>query len=256
MRYGAKRKQNNMRENRIISSVLILHCASNVASKYSAPILFYDEDRFRYEDSLIRGTSDLREAQPRDLRDDDHDPMIRVQPLNFRLPSLLFRPPSFATPPDLVMAAVTGSTVVLPCRVKNLGPASVSWLRGRPHLTVLTSGSFMFSTSQRLSLLHDEGSPDFNLQISEVTHEDAGEYRCQLNTRPTQSVLVTLVTREPSDDLVPALALRADLARSREVTRARTEILAPDLVKMTEAGTVTLECVVTEHDSPPSHFVW
>ena len=58
-----------------------------------------------------------------------------------------------------------------------------------------------------------------------------------------QSVLVSLVTREPSavegDDLVPALALRTDLASS-ENTRTRTEILAPDLVKVTEGGTVTL----------------
>ena len=243
-----------MCENRIVSTILILHCASNVASKYSAPILFYDEDRFRYEDSLIRASSDHREAESRHIR--DNDPMVRVQPLNFRLPSIPFRPPVFASPPALVMTAVTGATVVLPCRVTNLGPASVSWLRGRPDLTVLSSGPFMFSSSRRLSLLHDEGSPDYNLQISEVTHGDAGEYRCQLNTRPTQSVLVTLVTRESSDDLVPALALRADLAKSREVARARTEILAPDLVKMTEAGTVTLECVVTEHNSPPSHFVW
>ena len=243
-----------MCENRIVSTILILHCASNVASKYSAPILFYDEDRFRYEDSLIRGASDHREAEPRHIR--DSDPLIRVQPLNFRLPSIPFRPPMFASPPALVMTAVTGATVVLPCRVTDLGPASVSWLRGRPHLTVLSSGPFMFSSSRRLALLHNEGSPDYNLQISEVTHGDAGEYRCQLNTRPTQSVLVTLVTRESSDDLVPALALRADLAKSREAARARTEILAPDLVKMTEAGTVTLECVVTEHDSPPSTFVW
>lgn len=243
-----------MCENRIVSTILILHCASNVASKYSAPILFYDEDRFRYEDSLIRASSDHREAESRHIR--DNDPMIRVQPLNFRLPSIPFRPPVFASPPALVMTAVTGATIVLPCRVTDLGPASVSWLRGRPDLTVLSSGPFMFSSSRRLSLLHDEGSPDYNLQISEVTHGDAGEYRCQLNTRPTQSVLVTLVTRESSDDLVPALALRADLAKSREVARARTEILAPDLVKMTETGTVTLECVVTEHDSPPSHFVW
>ena len=241
-------------ENRIISTILILHCASNVASKYSTPILFYDEERFRYEDSLIRGSSDHRQAEPRYIR--HNDPMIKVQPLNFRLPSIPFRPPRFASPPTLVVTAVTGATVVLPCRVTNLGPASVSWLRSRPHLTVLSSGPFMFSSSRRLSLLHDDGSPDYNLQISEVTHGDGGEYRCQLNTRPTQSVLVTLVTREPSEDIVPALALQAGLTKSREASRSRTEILAPDLVKMTEAGTVTLECVVTEHDSPPSQFVW
>ena len=53
-------------------------------------------------------------------------------------------------------------------------------------ITVLSSGPYMFSSSRRLALLHDEGSPDYNLQISEVRHEDGGEYRCQLNTRPAQ----------------------------------------------------------------------
>ena len=46
--------------------------------------------------------------------------------------------------------------------------------------------------------------------------------------------------------MVPALALQADI--SGEKTMAKTDILAPDMVKMTEGGTVTLECVVTEHD--------
>ena len=56
-------------------------------------------------------------------------------------------------------------------------------------------------------------------------------------------------------DLVPALALSTG-DNGDQGTRTRTEILAPDLVKMTEGGTVTLECVVTEHLLPPDKFIW
>ena len=98
-----------MCDNRIISTMLILHCASNIASKYSAPILYYDEDRYRYEDSLIRGASDGGRRESEAGRDIDH--LVRVQPLNFRLPAIPTRAPSFATPPALVMTAVTGTTV-------------------------------------------------------------------------------------------------------------------------------------------------
>ena len=56
--------------------------------------------------------------------------------------------------------------------------------------------------------------------------------------------------------LVPALAqLQADTSAPGG-GRGRTEILAPAVVKMTEGGTVTLECVVTEHAAAPQQFVW
>ena len=66
-----------------------------------------------------------------------------------------------------------------------------------------------------------------------------------------------LVTRAPGPpSLVPALAqLQADTSAPGG-GRGRTEILAPAVVKMTEGGTVTLECVVTEHAAAPQQFVW
>ena len=59
---------------------------------------------------------------------------------------------------------------------------------------------------------------------------------------------------DTAGDMVPAMALHAD--HEAPVSRTRTEILSPDLVRMTEGGTVTLECVVTEHDQPPPAFIW
>jgi len=243
-------------------TLLTLSCVCNIATKYSAPILYYDQERYEYEDSLIRGERPRSRSEKSDNNYPQEYPhLIRVQPLNFRLPNIPTQPPEFANPKVLNISARLDSTVVLPCRVTNLGIVSVSWLRA-PQLTVLSSGSYMFSSSSRMSLLHDEGSPDYNLQISRVKSTDAGQYLCQLNTQPTQSARVNLITvKDPprwrnghASDMVPALALQADI--SGEKTMAKTDILAPDMVKMTEGGTVTLECVVTEHDRPPENIIW
>lgn len=230
-------------------AVLVLHCLCTAAQR-PAPLRHYDEARYRYEDELIRG--DTFRPRPR-----DQELEVRVQPLNYRLPAIPTQPPLLAGPAALQLVAEVGGAVVLPCRVANLGAASVSWLRGWPQLTVLSSGPHMFSSSRRLSLLHAEDSPDYNLQISPVRRGDAGQYQCQLNTRPAQSATVELVTRAPGPpSLVPALAqLQADTSAPGG-GRGRTEILAPAVVKMTEGGTVTLECVVTEHAAAPQQFVW
>ena len=128
-----------------------------------------------------------------------------VQPLNFRLPvSFHFhlvtykpfrsqvmptRPPKFLGPATLNLTAMVGATVVLPCRVTHLGSASLSWVRlagSNPeasHLTVLSSGTTLFSSSPRLALLHHEGSPDWTLQITGVILRDGGMYECQVNTQ-------------------------------------------------------------------------
>ena len=79
-----------------------------------------------------------------------------------------------------------------------------------------------------------------------------------ITRQPTQSVRVSVDVvddlDDDDDDMVPALALRRD--NTGVVRETSTEILSPDLVKMTEGGTVTLECVVTEHESPPPAFIW
>ena len=163
----------------LITIGIILHTALNIAAKYSAPVLYYDRARYQYEDSLIRGDIDNQ----RDQRHREVEDMIRVQPLNYRLPSVPTVPPSFSSPAVTNLTVMLDTTVVLGCRVTNIGSSvSVSWLRA-PQLTVLSSGPYIFSSSRRLSLLHDADSPDYNLQISRVRMSDAGQYLCQINTQ-------------------------------------------------------------------------
>ena len=220
----------------LLTLSLTLHCLCQTAA-----LLYYDEERYQYEDSLIRGEA---------------GPEVRVLPLNYRLPALPSSAPALQTPGETNLTTVVGSTAVLACRITNLGSASVSWLR-LPQLTVLTSGGSVFSSSPRVSVVHSPGSPDYNLQISGVERSDEGQYQCQLNTRPPTSRLVNLLVlpaplRPRHHNLLPALALRANTVSSH----TRTEILAPDHLTDTEGGTVTLECVVTEHQDPPTKFTW
>ena len=124
--------------------------------------------------------------------DDVSAPLL--QPLNYRLPRLMSSPASLIGPPELNITASLHSTAVLPCRVVNLGSASVTWLRW-PQLTVLSSGRTVFTSSRRIGLEVSEGSrwsPDYNLVISPVMAEDEGEYRCQVNTGLHQVTRVSL----------------------------------------------------------------
>ena len=181
----------------------------------------------------------------------------KLQPLNYRLPHIPTKPPSFLGPSFLNIKAAPGTTVVLPCRVLNIGSASLSWLR-RPQLTVLSSGNTLFSSSPRLRLLHFPGSPDWTLQIRPLVPQDDGTYECQVNTEPKQSRTVQLnvlagsqLNDHGSKGPGPPLALQGD---SSMVSLQKTEILAPDTMRVEEGGTATLECVVTEHEVAPPYF--
>merc|ERR1719452_244590 len=79
--------------------------------------------------------------------------LILPQPLNYRLPQIPTKPPSFLGPSFLNLTAAPGTTIVLPCRVLDIGSTSLSWIR-QPQLTVLSSGNTLFSSSPRLRLLH------------------------------------------------------------------------------------------------------
>jgi len=240
--------------------VLFLFQVTNLVT---SPILYYDKERYQYEDKLIRGEKNI----PRKYSNKQFSivtrhkvgELILPQPLNYRLPHIPTKPPSFLGPSFLNITAAPGTTVVFPCRVLSIGSASLSWLR-QPELTVLSSGNTLFSSSPRLRLLHSPGSPDWNLQIGPLVPEDEGTYECQANTEPKLSQKVQLNVMAGSQDQDgeskgpgPALALQGDSNLGR---LQRTEILAPDTMKVYEGGTATLECVVTEHDMAPPYFTW
>jgi hypothetical protein len=247
---------------KLVISVMFLLQVTNLAT---SPVLHFDKERYEYEDKLIRGDLDLPKKhlsyffhqKPLHEREEGH--LILPQPLNYRLPHIPTKPPLFLGPSFLNITAAPGTTVVLPCRVLNIGSASIYWLR-RPQLTVLSSGNTLFSSSPRLRLLHFEGSPDWTLQIGPLIAEDGGTYECQVNTEPKQLRTVQLnvmagsqLNEQKSKGPGPALALQGDSSMAR---LQKTEILAPDTMRVEEGGTATLECVVTEHEVAPPYFTW
>ena len=122
---------------------------------------------------------------------DDYDGP-RLQPLNYRLPRLPTQPPSLLGPDVINITAEVHAAVTLPCRVVYLGSGSVTWLRW-PELTILTSGSTVFTSSTRVSLVHPSlGSPDYNLRLSPVLASDQGQYQCQVSTGHDAPVIVNL----------------------------------------------------------------
>ena len=142
-------------ECKLVISVMFFLQVTNLVT---SPILHFDKEKYEYEDKLIRGDLDLAKKHLMDffhhkpLHEREEGHLILPQPLNYRLPHIPTKPPSFLGPSFLNITAAPGTTVVLPCRVLNIGSASLSWLR-RPQLTVLSSGNILFSSSPKLKLL-------------------------------------------------------------------------------------------------------
>ena len=61
--------------------------------------------------------------------------------------------------------------------------AQVTWLRKRD-AHVLTVGLFSYTSDQRFTPLHSEGSPDWVLKITSPQKRDSGIYECQVSTEP------------------------------------------------------------------------
>ncbi|MPC49550.1 hypothetical protein E2C01_043357 [Portunus trituberculatus] len=59
----------------------------------------------------------------------------------------------------------------------------VTWLRKRD-AHVLTVGLFSYTSDQRFTPLHSEGSPDWVLKITSPQKRDSGIYECQVSTEP------------------------------------------------------------------------
>lgn len=75
--------------------------------------------------------------------------------------------PQFLTKGHL-FRAVVGDTIILPCKVKNLGSYILLWRRSA---AVLTAANLMVSRDTRLTMVDG-----YNLQISDVKISDAGDY--------------------------------------------------------------------------------
>jgi len=82
-------------------------------------------------------------------------------------------------------------TVILECRVRNLGNRAVSWIR-QSDLHILTVGETSYTNSLKFFPTHPPGSDEWNLRITNPGLADSGTYECQINTEPKRSRLYHL----------------------------------------------------------------
>uniref|UniRef100_A0A1I8P5A6 Protein CEPU-1 n=1 Tax=Stomoxys calcitrans TaxID=35570 RepID=A0A1I8P5A6_STOCA len=71
--------------------------------------------------------------------------------------------------------SVVGDTLVLPCQVENLGNFVLLWRRG---INVLTASNIMVTRDERVRLIDG-----YNLEISDLEPQDAGDYVCQISDK-------------------------------------------------------------------------
>ncbi|KAL9705082.1 hypothetical protein quinque_008600 [Culex quinquefasciatus] len=125
-----------------------------------------------------------------------------------------------------------GTHAYLPCKVKQLGNKSVSWVRVRDD-HILTVDRMTFIADERFQSFYVENNGVWTLQIKYVQARDAGIYECQVSTEPKISARVHL-----------------------HVVVPRTELIG-DSDRYVKAGSaVILRCVVRGALEPPSYIIW
>ncbi|XP_063236201.1 protein amalgam-like [Bacillus rossius redtenbacheri] len=117
--------------------------------------------------------------------------------------------------------AVIGDTLVLPCEVEDLGSYVLLWRRGS---AVLTAANLMVTRDSRFRLVDG-----YNLQISNVMPQDAGDYVCQISDGDNRDQIHTV------EILVPP-SIRMNPANGQ--------------LKARKGGTVTLECKASGNPVP------
>lgn len=91
--------------------------------------------------------------------------------------------PVFLSSP-LHLEVVAGNSVVLPCRVANLGDHSLVWSQGR---RVLTARTLIVDPDERISL--DAG---FSLTVKNITRHDSGPFTCSVSSTPITELTHTV----------------------------------------------------------------
>ncbi|KAH7642999.1 hemicentin-1-like [Dermatophagoides farinae] len=124
------------------------------------------------------------------------------------------------------------SFVHLPCRVKQLGDRTLSWIR-RQDFQILTVGTFTYTSDQRFQAIHRENSDDWSLQISYPRKKDAGIYECQISTMPKMSLFIQL-----------------------NVVVSRAKIVEGPTLYLSSGSTLNLTCMVKDTPEPPDYIFW
>ncbi|KAK3762088.1 hypothetical protein RRG08_037185 [Elysia crispata] len=97
--------------------------------------------------------------------------------------------------------AIVGDTVILPCRIRDLGRHKVVWADS--YTTTLTFKDRRIIDDQRFSVDTNHKN-DWNLKLENVKIGDGGEYACTVNTKPAITHKVHLTVVEPPRITTPS----------------------------------------------------
>ncbi|GFG36658.1 hypothetical protein Cfor_09399, partial [Coptotermes formosanus] len=125
-----------------------------------------------------------------------------------------------------------GTHAYLPCKVKQLGNKSVSWIRRRD-AHILTVDRYTFIADERFQAFLVEATDTWTLQIKYVQARDAGQYECQVSTEPKMSHFITL-----------------------NVVVPKIEIMGESDMYVKTGSTVNLKCVITQSLEEPAYIFW
>ncbi|CAH1166733.1 unnamed protein product [Phyllotreta striolata] len=140
--------------------------------------------------------------------------------------------PYFDTSINSNVTGLVGKTVMLHCRVKNLGNRTVSWVRHRD-IHLLTVGRYTYTSDQRFEAVHTPHTEEWTLKIKYPQKKDTGIYECQISTTPPIGQFVYLTIVEPI-----------------------TKILGGSELFINMGSTINLTCIMQFAPEPPPNIVW
>ncbi|XP_040154537.1 zwei Ig domain protein zig-8-like isoform X2 [Anopheles arabiensis] len=140
--------------------------------------------------------------------------------------------PYFDTTVPSNITGLVGKTVLLNCKVKNLGNRTVSWVRHRD-IHLLTVGRYTYTSDQRFEAMHSPHTEEWTLRIRYAQRKDSGIYECQISTTPPIGHFVYLTIVEPVTEINGG----------------------PDLF-INKGSTINLTCIVKYAPEPPPAVVW
>lgn len=120
----------------------------------------------------------------------------------------------------------------MPCKVKQLGNKSVSWIRRRD-AHILTVDRYTFIADDRFQAFLVEATDTWTLQIKYVQARDGGQYECQVSTEPKMSHFITL------NVVVPSI-----------------QIIGESDIHVKAGSSVNIKCVITQSLEEPAYIFW
>ncbi|XP_043673404.1 neurotrimin-like [Vespula pensylvanica] len=144
----------------------------------------------------------------------------------------IYTGPYFDSNSPTNITAQLGSHAYLPCKVRQLGNKSVSWIRRRDS-HILSVDRTMFIPDERFQAIFADASDTWTLQVKYVQARDEGEYECQISTDPKKSHIIKL------NIVVPKI-----------------EILGDRDMYVKTGSTVAIRCMIKQSLEGPFYVFW